>query len=936
MKLLPVVLLVPLVASAASVSGRVTDGATGLAGMEVRLWALTAKGYSFAPPNGQVVLTNATGDYAFTNVPAGSYKVDTRMPNGFSGNWGDRWLDVAAPMANGYVPEDADVLELTAASALTGVDIAVQLNGGFDGRVVNGSSQPQVGIFARAELVSDRRVHHNDTSKSLSVRLGEISFRGQVPGETRLVLHDPNYVLGDTIRTGLTVVSNTAPGIGDTAMAPAPADALEPNNAHSDANATFDGGGFRLAVPEAFRARGAIGPRNSGDTDWFCFEAVAGDRYVIDVAPTLTLEDGGVVDGPWFDPVASFWEVDAGLKLAEDDDTGPGRAARVDTGELANPGRHCAVVSAFGDTAWNGSNQGSAGTYALTIAMGNRRPALAVSSNGAPAPVPPAKLTIAEAESVTLDALFSDPDGNLSGGTFELRDAQNAVVSAGSVNLSTGAFSFTWTAPQTGARGSPYTFTVQVTDGEFTRTVTVVIEVTSVNLAPGLPTLLSPDAGASVATRTPTLVCAETFDLDEETLTYEFELTWDDGGVQTGSVVGVDGGWFADAGTAPPEVALAAAALPENARVSWRVRAFDGNAANGYSPWTAPWTFFVDSINDPPPAPVLTKPADGEELLVRRPTLEATNPVDPEGEAVTLTFQVAADVAFTAVVHTSPATPVTTGSTHTMYTLPLDLNWGGSYYARATATDTRGGVSPASNVNHFTVRANTAPTPPAFGAPLASCGSSGLTVMAAPTTLVVPNVADVEQDAITLQLELFNAADNPATATPLFSQTAAQQGTADTTFTIAGVAWVEDASYRVRVRALDGLNITAWTECVFTLNAMSGTGGGGGSATGGGSGTGGGSATGGGTGGGSATGGGTGTGGGSATGGGTGTGGGSATGGGTGTGGGDPGTGGGEPGTGGGAGGGDPAATPGCGCTAVDPLASLALVLALALRRRRR
>ncbi|MBI3180086.1 MAG: hypothetical protein HYZ27_10520, partial [Deltaproteobacteria bacterium] len=519
-------MLAPFVASAATVSGRITDGNTGLAGLEVRLWALTAKGYSFAPPNGQVVLSNASGDYTFSSVPAGSYKVDVRMPNGFSGNWGDRWLDAQAPTASGYVPDDADVLVLTDASAVTSADIALQLNGGFDGYVVNGANQPQAGVFARAELVSDRRVHHNDVSKDLAVRLGEISFRGQVPGETRLVLHDPNYVLADTVRTGLVVVSNTAPDIGNTAMAPAPADALEPNNSPLAANAAFDGGGFRLATPEVFRARGSIGPRNGGDTDWFCFEARAGDRYLVDVGATLTLEDAGVVECPWFDPVASFWTGDAGAKLAEDDDTGPGRAARVDTGELAASGVHCVAVTAFGDTAWNGSNQGSAGAYALTIAMGNRRPALAVSSMGTPTPVPPAKLTIAEAESVTLDSVFSDPDNNLSGGTFELRDAQNQVVSAGSVNTASGTLTFTWTAPQTGARGSPYTFTVSVTDGEFTRTVTVVIEVTAVNLAPGVPTLLTPDSGVTVATRTPTLVCAETFDLDEETLTYEYERSW--------------------------------------------------------------------------------------------------------------------------------------------------------------------------------------------------------------------------------------------------------------------------------------------------------------------------------------------------------------------------------------------------------------------------
>lgn len=920
--------LFPLAASAASVSGRITNAVngTGLAGMEVRLWAQTPKGYSFAPPNGQVVLTNGSGDYVFNAVPAGNYKVDVRMPNGFSGNWGDRWYDVAPPSGSGYVPGDADVLELTASSALTGIDIVMELLGGFDGTLLSASNQPLAGFFARAELVADRRVHHNDVTKALAVRAGEFSFRGLRIGPTRLVVHDPNYVLADGITTGITVVANSVASIGSVTVGAAPADPNEPNNAFTAVNSSIDAGVLREAPPQPYSTAGAIGPRSSGDTDWFCFDALAGDRFIIDVAPTLTLAPGSVVDGPWFDPVASFWRTADVTKLAEDDDTGPGRAARVDTGELTQGGRHCAVVTAYGDTAWAGLNQGSAGTYALTIAMGNRRPTLEVQAQGAPAPVPPATVTIAEAETVTLDATFADPDGNLASGTFELRDAQNQVVAAGSLDVSMGTFSFSWTASQTDARGSPYTFTVQVGDGEFTRSVSVVIAVTAVNLAPGVPTLLTPDSGVTVGTRTPTLVCAESYDLDEETLTYEFELTWDDGGTRTASVVGVDGGWFADAGTAAPEVAHLAAALPENATVSWRVRAWDGNTANAYSPWTAPWTFFVDSINDPPQTPTLTKPADGEELLVRRATLESTNPVDPEGDDVTLEFQVAADVGFSSVVHTSPATALTTGSAHTMYTVPVDLAWGGTYYARVRATDSRGGVTPYSNVNAFSIRANTAPPPPTFGTPFASCGASGFTVASPPTAITINNVADVEMDPILIELRLFRAADDPATASPLFLQSASQVGTADTVVPVSGVAWVEDESYRVRVRALDGTNVTAWTDCVFTLDAMQG-------GTGGGSGTGGGAATGGGTGtgGGVATGGGTGTGGGVATGGGNGTGGGAAAGGGSGTGGGAA-AGGGD----GAGGGGDGAAKPGCGCAAVEPFGTALLLLGLALRRRRR
>src|SRR5206468_1855762 len=66
-----------------------------------------------------------------------------------------------------------------------------------------------------------------------------------------------------------------------------------------------------------------------------------------------------------------------------------------------------------------------------------------------------------------------------------------------------------------------------------------------------------------------------------------------------------DGGAF-DAG-----VSWQAAAVPENTHVRWRARAFDGNATNGYSPWSNFFNFVVSTVNDPPTAPVITKPADG-------------------------------------------------------------------------------------------------------------------------------------------------------------------------------------------------------------------------------------------------------------------------------------------------------------------------------------
>ncbi|MGV3623002.1 MAG: MYXO-CTERM sorting domain-containing protein [Archangium sp.] len=902
MKAALVVSLTASIAFGASVSGRIHDGTTGVGGMQVRLWGQGPKGYSFQSPYGAVTTADGNGNYTFTGVAAGSYKVDTRMPNGVTGNWGDRWFDAVPPSADGYVMEDADVFTLAASDSLPGLDIQVEVNGGFDGRAVNQGNANQGGIQSRAELISDRRVHHNDTTKSDAFWPGLFSFRGLRPGATRLILHDPNYNLADTIRTPVTVTSNTAPTISNVVMAPAPADAREPNNDASASGAGFDATIFRGATPTAFTANGAIGPRASGDTDWYCFDGLATDRFIVDVGGTLTLEDNTVVTSPWVDPTVSFWS--GATKLGEDDDSGPGVGARLDTGELGTAGRYCVVVSTFGDTAWNGTNQQTAGTYALRIALGNRRPSLTASFNGSTTTM----INANEGDALAIALDFTDPDGNITGGTFEIRDAQSTVVAGGTFNTSTGSYTVNWTASQTAQRGGPYQLVATVADGEFTTTSTVNIVIAGVNVAPSAPRLFFPDAGATVTTRTPTLSCLEADDVDEETLSYEFDLSWADGGAQSGMVVGVDGGWRFDAGT-PPEVLYAATAIPENSTVTWRVRAFDGTALNGYSVWSDEWTFFVDSINDPPGTPVLNKPNDGEELMTRAATLESSNPVDPENEDVTLLFEVARDIAFSNVVVNSGQVATTTGSTTTSWTVPMNLDWGTTYYGRVTATDARGASSPRSNVNEFRVRMNSSPTPPTLTG--LTCG----TVNVAPSQVTVGNVSDVEQDAIQVEVKVFLASQDPATATAIFSQTFSQQGMADTVVSLSSVQWMEDTEYRVRVRFLDGFNMTAWTECVFTLDAMMPPMGGGSGATGGGT-----AATGGGSG---STGGGSGTGGGVAMGGGAGE-----TGGGTGE------MGGGTEG-GGTGGGGDGVAKPGCGCTSVDPLAPFALLLGFVLRRRR-
>lgn len=829
-----VVLLLSVLASqamAASVSGRVTSAGVGVAGMEVRLWARTAKGYSFQPPNGRLVTTDGTGAYTITGIAAGTYKLDTRMSTALSANLGDRWYDVAPPTSNGYLQEDADELVLAGVDVRTGVDIAVEVNGGVEARTVSTTALALGGLFVRLESVADVRNHHNDVSKTTpAARLGEASFRGMPPLQARLVVHDPNYTRADVIGPAFSITSNSVRDGGALTIPLAPSDPNEPNN-RFDAGTPVDVAPLRLVPPQALEGTGAIGPRNSGDVDFFCWSAEAGDRYFLSAVGTLgALADGGVRVSPWVDPVVSFWR--DGVKVAEDDDSGPRPLeARLDTGVVAVPGQVCAAVSTFGDTQWSGANQGSAGPYLVRLELGNRPPLLAATALGAPTPTPPAAVEANEGGLVTFAVTFSDPDGDPVMAAWELRDSTNQSLGAGSFNGASGMGAVPFAPSQVAARRSPYTLTLTAADAEFTTTKTVLIVVRDVNAPPAVPEQVTPDAGDVVTTSTPALVCREAVDEDLDPLRYDFEVSWLDGGLllANGSVQGNDAGVDPDGGVFGL-ISFTTPSLPENARLQWRVRAFDGDLVNGYSPWSAERPFVVDVTNEPPAPPLLLKPADGETVMVRRPTLEVLRPFDPEGDAVSYVFEVSRNSTFSQVVVLSQSVPDAVASTATMWTVTQDLDWGTAYFARATAIDARGARSQPGPANAFSIRANLPPMVPTPGAPFAMGLCADQVFTTAPTSIAIPPLLDVEQDPIVVEVQVTKG-DDTTFSTPLFKADVMTNVMDATSVSLASVTFEEDQKYRVRMRAKDGQNVTEWVECSFTLDERAGSGAGGGGAT---------------------------------------------------------------------------------------------------------
>ena len=519
----------------------------------------------------------------------------------------------------------------------------------------------------------------------------------------------------------------------------------------------------------------------------------------------------------------SFWTGDGATKLAADDDSGGGYQSHLDTGEITTAGTYCFVVSTYGDTAWNGSNQQTAGAYDISVTMGNRRPSLTVTRAGAAVPAPPDAVTIDEGQTLVFDLAFSDPDGDPLVPTVAQLDATGNAVPDGSLSLGATSGSYTWTASQTAAQGSPYTLTFEANDGELSAVVTVLVIVNGVNLPPTTPTPELPEDGSVVSVTTPTLVVANATDPDSDALTYEFEvydsaasLTPD----QTGSV----------AADASGKTSWTPAPIPENSPALWRVRAYDGHPDNGYSPWSAFMHVRINVANDPPAAPVLLKPEDGQVVLSQRPTLSATNPVDPEGQPVQLHVEVALDADFTQVVDESPALDPDPGTTTTAWTVDQDLAFDGSYFARAWATDPDGAASPYSNVSAFRIKPDALPPAPTLAGIFAS-GCTGQTLDTSPDAFVVVSEADPDGAALSVQLQIFRFEDVPDTAQPVVDLSLPRDASGETTFTVDPSLFEPGQRYRVRTRTSDGTEWTEWTECDFALRAATdgGTGGGSGS-----------------------------------------------------------------------------------------------------------
>jgi hypothetical protein len=789
-------------AAAGTITGTITAQVGGgpLAGFQVRAWGLGQKGWTIVAST----TTSGTGAYSLT-VAGGNYKVDARMAPGITGNYGDRWYDVAAPLGNGYVGEYADILAVGASGTVGGVNIALEVLGGADGTVLRPGNVASANMFVRMERRAEPRIHHNDVSKALPA--GLTSMRGLPPAtDYQILIYDPAGLRDTRLLPGpYAITSGANASLGNLTMSDYGADPYENNNTPSCSAGGIDPTPFRQNPPQPWQSSNArIGPAGAGDVDWFCFPAVEGDRFFV-TATTAFVFNGATRYHPWTDPLLSFWAGARGSKLAEDDDSGPGPFdARLDTGPLS-AGCHCAAVTTFGDANYVGTGQGSTGRYTLRFEMGNRPPVVSIRKGATPVPPPPAALTLDEGDTLALVLGYPDADGDAVTASFTHVDSGDTPVAGGALVLGAIGGTYTWTPGVGAAAGSPYLLRLQAADAELQMARSVLVVVTTANRPPSTPVPVAPIGGAVVAEGTPALSWSNASDPDGDALTYDVELYYGDpesAPAQSAALAEASGGTTAWT----PE------AIPENTRAWWRVRARDGHVG-GVSPWSDYGRFLVDRANDPPEAPILLKPADGELLAVRRPGLSVLNVVDPEDDEVGFVFEIARDGDFTDLVWTSDPVPMNLVAATTMTVTGVDLAWGGRFHARARARDARGAVSDWSNVRSFRLKDNLPPGTPDF-APACQ-----VTVhdVEAPRAIVVHNVEDPEDEPVTFELEVFPLGADPQTAVPVYATRAPMDGDAATTAIPVDLSGLPNGHYRYRVRAFDGTDASAWIECELIL-----------------------------------------------------------------------------------------------------------------------
>jgi len=202
---------------------------------------------------------------------------------------------------------------------------------------------------------------------------------------------------------------------------------------------------------------------------------------------------------------------------------------------------------------------------------------------------------------------------------------------------------------------------------------------------------------------------------------------------------------------------------------------------------------------DGPSAPVLTAPIGAEEVVATAPDLFWDNATDPQGEALLYDVEVYEDAAMTLLVTSMTAVAEDLSGTST-WKVDVALAENAAYTWRARANDAWV-AGPWSTEESFVVNAtNEAPDVPVLSFPI-----GGEVAASASPTMVWSESDDIDGDAVTYDIEVYDLSENVvAAATAVLGTGTIGEWTVDVTLT-------EDTVYLWSAMAVDEHGLaSAW------------------------------------------------------------------------------------------------------------------------------
>jgi len=310
-------------------------------------------------------------------------------------------------------------------------------------------------------------------------------------------------------------------------------------------------------------------------------------------------------------------------------------------------------------------------TAAFTVDSTNESP-------GAPSIVSPASAaTVTSLAPALVAGLAIDPENDPLVYRFQI-DATPAFDSPAlqtSGDVTPASDSVSWTPPSALSDDTSYFWRVAAKDaatqGPWAQST---FRVNLANDPPTAPVPLAPADGEIVTTNQPTLRLRNATDPDGDVLTYDF-IVRDASQTVVAAVADVASGLMDTSMLTP-------VALAENGAFTWQARARDAELAG---PWSAPSSFRVNRVQDPPTAPLPVSPSGAVQIDNTRPILVIDNAMSPEGLPLSYSFELyrlssATSTLVTAAMGVAEAQPRTSW--------PVDQNLGdGSYSWRARAHD---------------------------------------------------------------------------------------------------------------------------------------------------------------------------------------------------------------------------------------------------------